>query len=213
MMIGKHTGPAHAQRSAPIDWREVARVTCLEVDWAKIAHSALGSAVLAGLVGGALQMIGKSIEAEMRAEAEAARRAEEARRAESARIVREVIEEVLAGESERTADAGDGANAEASAADTANATDQANTAGQRDTDTKQSADERHVAPVVDPEVAQAAALLGISVDASEDEIRAALRSLLSSSRLHPDQGGDGEEAKRLIAAKNLLVERARAVRS
>jgi GNAT superfamily N-acetyltransferase len=40
--------------------------------------------------------------------------------------------------------------------------------------------------------------------------RAALRSRLSASRLHPDQGGDGEEAKRLIAAKNLLVERLRA---
>jgi hypothetical protein len=61
----------------------------------------------------------------------------------------------------------------------------------------------------DHDAAEAAALLRVSLDASEDEIRAALRARLSSSRLHPDQGGDGEEAKRLIAAKNLLAERAR----
>ncbi len=61
----------------------------------------------------------------------------------------------------------------------------------------------------DDEAEDAARLLGVSIDASEDEIRAALRAHLASSRLHPDQGGDGEEAKRLIAAKNLLAERAR----
>jgi hypothetical protein len=33
------------------------------------------------------------------------------------------------------------------------------------------------------------------------------------TRIHPDEGGDEEEAKRIIAAKNLLIERARAVRS
>jgi hypothetical protein len=67
--------------------------------------------------------------------------------------------------------------------------------------------------VVDEAVANAAALLGVAVDANADEIRAALRSRLSASGLHPDQGGDGEEAKLLIAAKNLLVERARAART
>jgi hypothetical protein len=61
----------------------------------------------------------------------------------------------------------------------------------------------------DSEAAEAATLLGVSLDAGEDEVRAALRAHLASSRLHPDQGGDGEEAKRLIAAKNLLTERAR----
>ena len=66
--------------------------------------------------------------------------------------------------------------------------------------------------MVDDKIAQAAAVLGIAPDATEDEIRAALRAHLSSSRLHPDQGGDSEQAKRLIAAKNLLIERARAVR-
>jgi hypothetical protein len=61
----------------------------------------------------------------------------------------------------------------------------------------------------DTSVRGAAALLGVSLGASADEVRAALRRKLGASRLHPDQGGDGEHAKRLIAAKNLLVERAR----
>lgn len=59
------------------------------------------------------------------------------------------------------------------------------------------------------EIAAAAALLGVSAEASEDAIRAALRERLSASRLHPDHGGDGEEASRLIAARNCLVEHAR----
>lgn len=59
------------------------------------------------------------------------------------------------------------------------------------------------------EIAAAAALLGVSPEASEDAIRAALRERLSASRLHPDHGGDGEEASRLIAARNRLVELAR----
>jgi hypothetical protein len=63
--------------------------------------------------------------------------------------------------------------------------------------------------VEDGEVIEARAILNVAVDASPDEIRAALRSKLRDSRLHPDQGGDGEEAKRLIAAQNLLLERAR----
>jgi hypothetical protein len=59
------------------------------------------------------------------------------------------------------------------------------------------------------EATQAASLLGVATDATEDQIRAALRARLASSRLHPDHGGDGVEASRLISAKNLLVERAR----
>lgn len=66
-----------------------------------------------------------------------------------------------------------------------------------------------VQPLPERAVAEAAALLGVSFDATEDQLRAALRAQLSSSRIHPDHGGDGEAAKRLIAAKNLLVERAR----
>jgi hypothetical protein len=68
-------------------------------------------------------------------------------------------------------------------------------------------------PAVDERTAKAASLLGVGVDSTEDEIRAALRARLASSRLHPDHGGDGEEAKQLIAAKNLLIERAKAART
>jgi hypothetical protein len=63
--------------------------------------------------------------------------------------------------------------------------------------------------VVDLEARNAAELLGVAEGATQDDIRAALRRRLASSQLHPDQGGDGEEAKRLIAAKNLLIDRAR----
>jgi len=53
----------------------------------------------------------------------------------------------------------------------------------------------------------AAMLLEVNLDASADEIRRALRRKLSVQRLHPDQGGNGVAAVRLIAAKNLLIER------
>lgn len=187
MSTGNDNGPAAPTPPAAIDWRKVARATCLEVDWSKVAHSALGSVFLAGLVGGALHVIGKVIEAEIRADAETAR-------SDAA--------EALADECERIADTIDGDADEASADDSASA-------GEAEPD----ADETEPAPFVDDKAAHAAALLGVDANASEDEIRAALRSLLSGSRLHPDHGGDGEEAKRLIAAKNLLIERARAVRS
>ena len=67
------------------------------------------------------------------------------------------------------------------------------------------------APPPDTEAQAAAQLLGVGLDASPDEIRAALRAKLANSRIHPDQGGDGEEARRLMAAKNLLISRARGV--
>jgi hypothetical protein len=104
------------------------------IDWREVARAALSSAVVAGLVGGAL----KILDSMLRAHAE------------------------------------DG-----------------------------------IHPDFDSEAQRAANLLGVELDATEDEIRAALRDRLASSRLHPDQGGDGEAAKELIAAKNLLVERAR----
>ena len=63
-------------------------------------------------------------------------------------------------------------------------------------------------PLLDPAV-EAAALLGVELDASPDEIRRALRAKLTATAAHPDHGGDCEEASRLIAARNLLVERAR----
>jgi hypothetical protein len=60
-----------------------------------------------------------------------------------------------------------------------------------------------------PEAIEAARLLGVDVHAGADEIRAALRAKLANSGLHPDHGGDGSEATRLIAARNLLIERLR----
>jgi hypothetical protein len=59
----------------------------------------------------------------------------------------------------------------------------------------------------DRDLRDAAALLGVSGDADHDEIRAALRARLTETRAHPDHGGDEEYAKRLIAAKNFLIQR------
>ena len=55
---------------------------------------------------------------------------------------------------------------------------------------------------------EAANLLGVLVDADRDEVRAALRAKMGNGA-HPDHGGDPEIAKKMIAAKNLLIERAR----
>ncbi len=60
---------------------------------------------------------------------------------------------------------------------------------------------------IDADELEAAALLGVVVDASADEIRAALRAKLGASNIHPDRGGDGVEARALIDAKNLLIHR------
>ncbi len=65
----------------------------------------------------------------------------------------------------------------------------------------------------DPEVIDAARILGVHANASADEIRAALRARLATSGLHPDHGGDGDEARRLIDARNLLIARRREVRT
>jgi hypothetical protein len=136
-----------------------------QVDWREVARSALGSAFLAGILGGALHVLGRVIEAEARAAVERMRGADGA-----------AVEDA---EDETAEDA--------------------------------APDEPHANADLD-EAAEAARLLGVGLDASESEIRAALRARLADSRIHPDQGGDGEEAKRLIAARNLLVERARRVR-
>lgn len=56
---------------------------------------------------------------------------------------------------------------------------------------------------------EAAARLGVDVDATDDVVRAALRERLAASRIHPDHGGDHHAAAELIAAKNLLCARAR----
>src|SRR5690242_10844958 len=72
------TAPGVARRS--FDWHDFASATCTKVDWTTIAQRALGSATLAMLVGGAVTMIGRAIEADMQAKrvAAAARAAEEA---------------------------------------------------------------------------------------------------------------------------------------
>jgi hypothetical protein len=64
-------------------------------------------------------------------------------------------------------------------------------------------------PVADAQEREAAARLGVDVDASPDVVRATLRERLAVSRIHPDHGGDHDEAAQLIAAKNLLCARAR----
>ena len=56
---------------------------------------------------------------------------------------------------------------------------------------------------------EAAARLGVDVDAADDVVRAALRERLAASRIHPDHGGDHDAAAELIAAKNLLCDRVR----
>jgi hypothetical protein len=55
---------------------------------------------------------------------------------------------------------------------------------------------------------EAAALLGVAVDADADAIRASLRDKMANG-LHPDHGGDPKLAQQLIAAKNLLIEHLR----
>jgi hypothetical protein len=153
----------------------------LAINWREIARAAFGSAIVAGLVGGALHALGKVIEAELDAEAK------RLRDATSGLHVDDVI----------------GPGAVHEPAPGAFHTD---VDGAREDDNAPGDDNPPDA------AAEAAALLGVPLDASVDEIRAALRAHLTLSRLHPDQGGDGEEAKKLIAAKNSLVERARAVR-
>ena len=118
-----------------------------EIDWHEVARKALGSAMVAALVGGAMQALSDIVRAEMR----------------GAHRRRRPIVPV----------------------------------------------ESNGSPPHD-EIDEAAQLLGVSRDASEDQVRAALRAHLVDERLHPDQGGDGAKAARLIAAKNLLVEEIRA---
>jgi hypothetical protein len=67
-----------------------------------------------------------------------------------------------------------------------------------------AASEPEMAPV-----AAAATLLGVRLDASPDEIRAALRKKMRDGKLHPDHGGDPEVAKRFTAASNLLIAHAK----
>jgi hypothetical protein len=61
----------------------------------------------------------------------------------------------------------------------------------------------------------AAALLGVSVDATPEEItralRRAVRAKMATGAFHDQPGADSREAAELISAKNRLMERARRV--
>lgn len=54
-------------------------------------------------------------------------------------------------------------------------------------------------------VAAACRTLGVSGDADADAIRAAHRRLIAE--IHPDRGGSAEEARRVNAARDLLLAR------
>jgi hypothetical protein len=55
------------------------------------------------------------------------------------------------------------------------------------------------------ELAQARAVLGVSADADENEIRAAHRRLVSA--VHPDKGGSTELTRRVNEAREILLRR------
>ena len=59
--------------------------------------------------------------------------------------------------------------------------------------------------LVDRNEAQARAVLGVGPDADADAIRAAHRRLVAN--VHPDRGGSAELARRVNAARDLLLGR------
>lgn len=60
-------------------------------------------------------------------------------------------------------------------------------------------------PVVAGDTAEAQALLGLSPAATADDVNAAWRRLIS--QVHPDHGGSAELARRVTAARDLLLTR------
>lgn len=60
-----------------------------------------------------------------------------------------------------------------------------------------------IRPPADPAIAEARALLGLPADASEADIRAAHRRLVSA--VHPDRGGSEELARRINLARDVLL--------
>lgn len=60
-------------------------------------------------------------------------------------------------------------------------------------------------PIEDRDRAAARRLLGVARDADETAIRAAHRRLVADA--HPDRGGSEDEARRLNAARDLLISR------
>ncbi len=59
----------------------------------------------------------------------------------------------------------------------------------------------------DPQDVQARAILGVTVTASESDIRRAYRAKMASA--HPDRGGSNAEAARLTAARDRLLRKKR----
>ena len=55
----------------------------------------------------------------------------------------------------------------------------------------------------DAQIVEARAVLGVSADASESEIRAAYRRLIAAA--HPDHGGSVDETRRINAARDALL--------
>jgi DnaJ homolog subfamily C member 19 len=66
---------------------------------------------------------------------------------------------------------------------------------------------RGMQPDANRTVREAADLLGVSLVASVDEVRRACRHKLVAERIHPDHGGDAEQTRQVIAARDLLIER------
>lgn len=74
--------------------------------------------------------------------------------------------------------------------------------------TRRTASAPHVQPAAEPpEVAAAAAILGVSPDASEEEVQTAYLRLIR--RIHPDQGGSAGLAAQLNAARDAMGRRKR----
>lgn len=67
---------------------------------------------------------------------------------------------------------------------------------------RRAAEGRSIPPAVADE-AEARAVLGVARDADADAIRAAHRRLMGS--VHPDRGGSAELARRVNAARDLLL--------
>lgn len=63
--------------------------------------------------------------------------------------------------------------------------------------------ERPVPPPIDPRVVAAAALLGIGVNATEDEIATAFRAKVRVA--HPDLGGSDEATREIIEARDVML--------
>jgi hypothetical protein len=174
-------------QAAPFPWRELAQAICLRVDWHPIAASALDSELLGGVVGSAVRLLGRVLEADHQRHT-------------------------------RTVDP--------IASVTADDDPMALPLTEAEHDEQQPQDNTidHDPPaiVVDAAELEAATLLSVQVGATEDQIRAAFRakvkaakaSYIRATALTTDPTDEeSEAAKKLIAAKQLLVERARVVRT